>query len=76
MRELPPMPTTPRAMRHFENATKSSRRILKHSHFLSHSHSLSFSQTVSLRPKAEREIGGFIAEDAEGMLLKGKGERG
>ena len=44
MREFRPMPTTPKAMRHFE---KNDKREAKDSQ------TLSFSQTVSLQPKAE-----------------------
>ena len=39
MREFRPMPTTPKAMRHFEQADKRGGSILKVSHFLKSSHS-------------------------------------
>ncbi len=51
MREFRPMPTTPRAMRHFGHAEKMQiGRILKVSHFLKPSDS---SQTVSPSQKTE-----------------------
>ena len=52
IREFRPMPTTPRAMRHFEKVDKRGER--KASRTLSFSQTFSFSQTVSLPPKAER----------------------
>ncbi len=40
MHGLRPMPTTPKAMNHFEKPTRKERGLLKPSHFLNPSHSL------------------------------------
>ena len=56
MREFRPMPTTLKAMRHFENAGKRGGSILKVSHFLKSSHAVSHSQKTEDRHSAHVPI--------------------